>query len=162
MNAHYSFRKKGNENQFKHQSRVLTKLTKARDHLESSSIALESTKASINEGMKLVKNRQKLIKLADSSELGWKVVKSTNRILSPKTPLMKRKFIELRCEPRERRRNRIRQGAPGNPIDSRHILRNQRRHAWRQTKRNSPTGRVDASIVEPEDTGTEIVHKGGE
>nr|XP_022342549.1 uncharacterized protein LOC111136182 [Crassostrea virginica] len=78
LNEHYSFRKKGNENQFKHQARVLTKLKEARDHLDSSSIAdesVESAKASINEGMELVKNRQKLIKLADSSQLGWKVVK---------------------------------------------------------------------------------------
>ena len=70
LNVHYYFRKKGNENQFKHQARVLTKLKEARDHLDSSSIAdesVESAKASINEGMELVKNRQKLIKLADSS-----------------------------------------------------------------------------------------------
>ena len=78
LNEHYSFRKKGNENQFKHQARVLTKLKEARDHLESSSIAdesVESAKASINEGMDLVNIRQKLIKLADSSQLGRKVVK---------------------------------------------------------------------------------------
>ena len=78
LNEHYSFRKKGNENQFKHQARVLTKLKEARDHLDSSSIAdesVESAKASINEGMELVKNRQKLIKLAYSSQLGWKVMK---------------------------------------------------------------------------------------
>ena len=63
LNVHYSFRKKGNENQYKHQARVLTKLKEARNHLDASSIADESVEVSINEGMELVKKRQKLIKL---------------------------------------------------------------------------------------------------
>ena len=75
LNEHYVFRKKGNENQYKHEARVLTKLKEAKEHLTSGNIdGLESAKSSIAEGIELVKNRQKVIKLADSSQLGWKVV----------------------------------------------------------------------------------------
>lgn len=54
---------------------MLTKLKEAKEHLTSGNIdGLESAKSSIAEGIELVKNRQKVIKLADSSQLGWKVV----------------------------------------------------------------------------------------
>nr|XP_034335951.1 uncharacterized protein LOC117692387 isoform X4 [Crassostrea gigas] len=75
LNEHYVFRKKGNENQYKHEARVLTKLKEAREHLNcGSDDGVESAKSSIAEGIEMVKNRQKVIKLADSSQLGWKVV----------------------------------------------------------------------------------------
>lgn len=57
---------------------MLSKLKEANEHLNSTTInkeIVESAKSSITEGIELVKNRQKLIKLADSSQLGWKVVK---------------------------------------------------------------------------------------
>ncbi|XP_061169559.1 uncharacterized protein LOC133178918 [Saccostrea echinata] len=73
LNEHYVFRKKGNENQYKHEAKVLTKLKEAREHLNSDD-GVESAKSSIAEGIELVKNRQKVIKLADSSQLGWRVV----------------------------------------------------------------------------------------
>ncbi|VDI62018.1 Hypothetical predicted protein [Mytilus galloprovincialis] len=73
----FSFKRKGNENQFKHESRVLSKLKEADVNLEGPDLSVDSVqtaKAKIVEGMELVRERQKLIKMADSSELGWKVV----------------------------------------------------------------------------------------
>ncbi|CAG2189976.1 unnamed protein product [Mytilus edulis] len=73
----YSFKRKGNENQFKHESRVLSKLKEADVNLEGPDLSVDSVqtaKAKIVEGIELVKERQKLIKMADFSELGWKVV----------------------------------------------------------------------------------------
>lgn len=62
------FRKKGNKNQYKHEARVLTKLKEAREYLNcGSDNGVESTKNSIAEGIEMVTNRQKVIKLADSS-----------------------------------------------------------------------------------------------
>lgn len=72
------FRRKGNENQYKHKARVLSKLNEANEHLNSNTVnekMVEAAKSCINEGMELVKNRHKLIKLADSSHLGWKMIK---------------------------------------------------------------------------------------
>lgn len=69
------FRKQGNENQYKHEARVLTKLKEAREHLNcGSDDGVESAKTSIAEGIEMVKNRQKVIKFGRSSQLGWKVV----------------------------------------------------------------------------------------
>lgn len=79
----YVFRKKGNENRYKHKARVLTKLKESREYLNcGSDDGVESAKSSIAEGIEMVKNRQKVIKLADSSQLGWKVVQEyqANRI----------------------------------------------------------------------------------
>ncbi|XP_076116600.1 uncharacterized protein LOC143084068 [Mytilus galloprovincialis] len=73
----FSFKRKGNENQFKHKSRVLSKLKEADVNLEGPDLSVDSVqtaKAKIVEGMELVRERQKLIKMADSSELRWKVV----------------------------------------------------------------------------------------
>jgi len=73
----YTFQRKGNENQFKHEIKVLTKLKEAKTHLEGPELGIDSVqtaKTKIEEGIDLVKERQKLIKLADSSALGWKVV----------------------------------------------------------------------------------------
>lgn len=71
LNEHYVFRRKGNENKYKHEARVSSKLKEANEHLNSNTVneeMVEVAKSSINEGMELVKKRQKLIKLADSSQ----------------------------------------------------------------------------------------------
>lgn len=58
LNEHNVFRKKGNKNQYKNEARVLTKLEKARKHLNCRSIdGVESTKSSIAKGIEMVKNR---------------------------------------------------------------------------------------------------------
>jgi len=75
----YSFRKKGNEEQHKLNFQVLDKLKEARGHLND---ALESgscdpvvtASEKLAEGMNILSHRQKLIKLADSSDSGWRVV----------------------------------------------------------------------------------------
>ena len=77
LSDNYTFQRKGNENQFKHQVKVLSKLKEAKSQLESPEFNLETlvnAKSRIEEGIDMIKERQKLIKLADSSELGWKVV----------------------------------------------------------------------------------------
>lgn len=61
LNEHYVFRRKGNENQYKHEARVLSKLKEANEHLNSNTVneeMVEAAKSSINKGMELVKNRQ--------------------------------------------------------------------------------------------------------
>ena len=78
-NDSYTFKRKGNEEQFKANVRVIDKLREADSHLTDSlsQNTAESTvlaKARVSEGIDILKHRQKLIKLADSSELGWKVV----------------------------------------------------------------------------------------
>lgn len=55
--------------------KVLSKLNEAKASLVFPSIdSVETTKTKIIEGIDLVCERQKLIKLADSSQLGWKLV----------------------------------------------------------------------------------------
>ncbi|XP_052067195.1 uncharacterized protein LOC127706578, partial [Mytilus californianus] len=85
LSENYTFQRKGNENQYIHEVKVLTKLTEAKSKLDGPDLSVESihqARDKIVEGMAIVRDRQKLIKLADSSELGWKVVKeyTTNPI----------------------------------------------------------------------------------
>ncbi|MEW8548152.1 MAG: reverse transcriptase domain-containing protein [Candidatus Thiodiazotropha sp.] len=79
LNDSYSFKRKGNEEQFKSNVRVLDKLREADSHLKDALTTHydESTiaaKTRISEGIDILIHRQKLVKLADSSELGWRVV----------------------------------------------------------------------------------------
>jgi hypothetical protein len=79
LNDGYRFKKKGNEEQFKANVKVMTKLVDAECSIdnvlsEGASQAAVMAKQSISEGIDLVKHRQKLIKLADSTEHGWRVV----------------------------------------------------------------------------------------
>ncbi|VDI50072.1 Hypothetical predicted protein [Mytilus galloprovincialis] len=68
LSDNYMFKKRGNEEQHKHN----TNSELIQEHLTKDNI--ESTKDKITEGMSLIRDRQKLIKLADSSEAGWRVV----------------------------------------------------------------------------------------
>ena len=73
----YKFRKRGNEEQFKHNHKVFVKLREAEAEIEGDNLNqtnINNAKRKITEGMDFVKNRQKLIKLADSSDAGWRVV----------------------------------------------------------------------------------------
>ncbi|XP_060571306.1 uncharacterized protein LOC132729545 [Ruditapes philippinarum] len=77
-NDNYQFRKKGNEEQFKINFKVLGSLREAEGQLsdmaaEGSSKA-EAVRQKVVEGMSTLIHRQKLIKLADSTDLGWRVV----------------------------------------------------------------------------------------
>ena len=77
LTDNYTFQRKGNENQFKYGVKVLTKLKEAKSSLEVHDLTratVQNAKSRISEGIDIVQERQKLIKLADSSQLGWKVV----------------------------------------------------------------------------------------
>ena len=68
----YVFKKKGNEQQFKFNQKVIQKTNAALSALEGPNIV--KAKEELAEGMSLLHNRQKLIKLADKSEFGWATV----------------------------------------------------------------------------------------
>ena len=75
----YSFRKKSNEEQHKVNSQVLEKMKEADGYLretsrDSTGEASLMAHRKISEGIDILSHRQKLVKLADSSEHGWKVV----------------------------------------------------------------------------------------
>ena len=67
-----SFKREGNEVQYKFNSKLQDTLVEAKSHLETN--AVDKAKASLSEGMSMVTERQKLILLADKSEFGWKTV----------------------------------------------------------------------------------------
>ena len=66
------FKRKGNEIQYKFNSKLQDSLEDAKSHLEAN--AIDKAKASLSEGTSLLTERQKLILLADKSEFGWKTV----------------------------------------------------------------------------------------
>ena len=79
----YSFRRKGNKNQFRFNEDVEEQLADVRTHLQKvdaaklgtrGATALEKAKEAATAGTELISRRQKLLKLADRSELGWAVV----------------------------------------------------------------------------------------
>ena len=84
------FKSKGNEDQFVFVEKIEERLKDSSKELERISAAITATvpdppevltqavaktKRSLDDGMSLVSHRQKLIRLADRSENGWKVVK---------------------------------------------------------------------------------------
>ena len=72
-NDSYTFKRKSCEDQFKFNAKVATKLREA----ETSVTNLKDVPQAINsisEGINLINHRQKLIRMADVSESGWKVV----------------------------------------------------------------------------------------
>ena len=77
MSDTYKFRKRGNEEQYKHNHKVFVKMREATTEMEADNISqtnVNNAKRKITEGMDIIKNKQKLIKLADSSDAGWRVV----------------------------------------------------------------------------------------
>ena len=72
----YAWRKKGHEEQFGFNSRVDEAIAEAQGELASagSSAALEKATKALERGREIIGERQKLIKIADRSELGWGVV----------------------------------------------------------------------------------------
>nr|XP_034311779.1 uncharacterized protein LOC117684306 [Crassostrea gigas] len=73
----YTFKRHGNEAQYRGNAQVITKLMEADASLDSANLSVENintARTKIGEGIELLNERQKLIKIADSSPLGWKVV----------------------------------------------------------------------------------------
>ena len=68
----YQFKKKGNEQQYKINSKVLKANAKAIRAIDSGDSA--RAKEALKEGTDLLNKRQKLIKLADKSEFGWATI----------------------------------------------------------------------------------------
>ena len=75
-----TFRKKGHQEQHKFNEKIDEAIERAQAELEavpsssSTSTAFERAKEALEQGRKLIAERQKLIKIADRSELGWAVV----------------------------------------------------------------------------------------
>jgi hypothetical protein len=72
----HKFKRRGNEEQFKH-NKILSKIKEADNVLNANNPSQEGiskAKEKLAEGMSLLNNRQKIIKIADSSDLGWRVV----------------------------------------------------------------------------------------
>ena len=72
-NDNYVFKRKSCEDQFKFNIKLSTKLKDA-DSANKSGDAVAASET-ISEGLDLLSNRQKVIRLADSCDLGWSVVK---------------------------------------------------------------------------------------
>ena len=68
------FKKKTHEKQFKFNEEVSCKIDSAKDCLSETPPAVEKAKTLLEEGAKLVSERQKLIRMADRSEHGWATV----------------------------------------------------------------------------------------
>ena len=64
----YVFKKKGNEQQFNFNRKVIKSSSAAAKALESGNIG--KAKEELNEGISLLNNRQKIVKLGDKSECG--------------------------------------------------------------------------------------------
>ena len=65
------FKQKGNERQYRHNEEVWLKVTDAATALCETPRAVEKTKTLLEEGEKLILDRQKHIRIADRSENGW-------------------------------------------------------------------------------------------
>lgn len=72
-NESYQFKKKSCEDQFKFNSKVLGKFRDAESHATNEAHHRELMQ-DISEGIKLLNNRQKLVRMADASDLGWRIV----------------------------------------------------------------------------------------
>ena len=72
-----SFRRKAHREQYDFNERVTECIEKASDEMAKrpdDATALAKAKAALDQGLELLACRQKLIKIADRSELGWRVV----------------------------------------------------------------------------------------
>ncbi|XP_060589346.1 uncharacterized protein LOC132744604 [Ruditapes philippinarum] len=65
-------KRKSNDEQYRHNAKVMAKLEDVSTSLSSQDI--DRARVSVIEAKDLIKRRQKLIQLADGSELGWRLV----------------------------------------------------------------------------------------
>ena len=71
-NSDYRFKRRSNEEQFKLNGKIIEKIKQGERNIEFE--FLEEAKENLQEATELLKQRQKLIRIADESELGWKVI----------------------------------------------------------------------------------------
>ena len=64
-----SFRREGNKQQFNHTEKVLSSVELALQSIDN--LDIECAKASLVDDVTAIKERQKLIRIADRSDLGW-------------------------------------------------------------------------------------------
>lgn len=105
----YKFKKRGNEEQYKHNAKVMAKIKKANEEMEENRI--QEARQKISEGYELIKQRQKLIKLADSSAAGWRAVDEyvKNPIASDSEDEKRISKAQTRAEKKVKRRRDIRE-----------------------------------------------------
>ncbi len=92
----YKFNKRSCEDQYKFNANVVEKVQEAVFHLnkeQPTQADVDSAAANLQQGNVLLQHRQKIIKLADSSELGWKLFQNMNQIHWQMMPRMKNVFI---------------------------------------------------------------------
>ncbi|CAC5417982.1 unnamed protein product [Mytilus coruscus] len=70
----YKFQRKSCEDQYKFNQKVSVALKEAEAVIEPKDPSAARAKQKISEGIELLNYRQKLVKMADSSECGWKLV----------------------------------------------------------------------------------------
>ena len=73
----YEFKRKGNKEQHKINTKIIKKMKEAQSNLQDSPMRnnqIDSATQRIGEGIDLLTHRQKLVKMADQSESGWKTV----------------------------------------------------------------------------------------
>ena len=74
----YTFRKKGHEEQYRFNSRLAETISEGQTELASAGTstgtAVERAQKALEKGLELIRERQKLIRIADRSDLGWGVV----------------------------------------------------------------------------------------
>ena len=80
LNKGLKFKKKSNEKQYQFNERVQEKLEFAKKSVSSTPPAIEKAKEALKEGELLIKERQKMIRIADRSEYGWATVAEYERM----------------------------------------------------------------------------------
>ena len=68
----YKFKRKSNEEQFKLNNKVLDKMQDCERYIDQAD--LTQKKKNLAEGNSILKQRQKVIRIANESVMGWKVV----------------------------------------------------------------------------------------
>ena len=68
-----TFKREGNQQQFSHCEKVLNLVESSLHNIDT--LDVDQAKINLEEAVKTIKERQKLIRLADRSELGWGVVR---------------------------------------------------------------------------------------
>ena len=102
----YQFKRKACEEQFHFNASVEDKFSDIDCSLNNlNAESVERAKKSVSEGKSLIQQRQKMLKLADSSELGWKVVSEyqANPLASDSEDERKMYKAEVRAERKVRK-----------------------------------------------------------